>query len=41
MSLGGKRSSEINRRMLPTFHPYLIMVGIVIGVLMGALEILL
>ena len=37
MSLGGNQDHEIRKRMLPTIHPYLIMVGIVMGVLMGAL----
>ena len=38
MSFGGNRGNEINKRIKPTIHPYLIMVGIVIGVLMGALD---
>ncbi len=38
MSFGGTRGNEINKRIKPTIHPYLIMVGIVIGVLMGALD---
>ena len=38
MSFGGTRGNEINKRIKPTIHPYPIMIGIVIGVLMGALD---
>ncbi|MGC8516209.1 MAG: MFS transporter [Thermoplasmata archaeon] len=38
MSPGEKCDGGISRRMQSTFHPYLIMVGIVTGVLMGALD---
>ena len=38
VSLAKDRSSEINKKIQSTSHPYLIMVGIVMGVLMGALD---
>ena len=38
MSSDGNQGSIINERVQPTNHPYLIMVGIIMGVLMGALD---
>jgi MFS family permease len=38
VSSDGNQGSIINERVQPTNHPYLIMVGIVMGVLMGALD---
>ena len=38
MSSDGNQGSIINERVQPTNHPYLIMVGIIMGVLIGALD---
>ena len=38
MTLSKQQGEKINNRMPPTFQSYLIMVGIVLGVLMGALD---